>query len=45
MDKESDTPVIDIDVMLLDLQEPHVGVVGDVLGRYSRHQIGKKGER
>jgi hypothetical protein len=37
MYEESDTPMIDIDVMLLDLQEPYVGVVGDVFGRYSRH--------
>jgi len=45
MYKESNAPVINVDVILLDPQESDVRVVGYVCGRYPRHQESKKGER
>lgn len=45
MHKKSDTPVVDVNVALLDPEKADVGVVGNVGRRNAGHENGKKRER
>ena len=45
MDKKSETPMVDVDVILLDTQKSDVQFVRNIGGGYSGHQKSKKAER
>jgi len=45
MNKKGCPPVINVNVLLFDPQKTNVGVIGNIIKRYPRHQPGKKSQR
>jgi len=44
MNKESDPPVVDMNILLFDPEKTHIGVVGNISQRDPGHQPGKKSQ-
>lgn len=45
MNEKSDPPVVDMNIVLFDPQEPYIGIIGDIGQGYTGHQPGKKSQR
>lgn len=45
MNEEGDPPLINMDVLLLDPQKTHIGVIRNIGHRDTGHQPGKKSQR
>jgi len=45
MNKKSCPPVINMNVLLFDPQKTNIGIIGNIIKRYSSHQPGKKNQR